>query len=170
MEKTFSLRKTWWCSTYGCPRQTHFITALMCYWPQRRSHVPVGALKQYLAVQWMDIGLSLFCFQSGAFLSKDRLSSQLRLLHNMSLDSSSYFPQFCIGAASSASADGLPKHLIKRMGPLDLGLLQDVCEIGYTNVAVCGALLRRSKIIEINQQLFVLHLVHVSILLGASKS
>ena len=88
----------------------------------------------------------------------------------MSVDSSSYLPQFCIGAASSAAAAGLPKHLMKRMGPLDLGLLQDVCEIGYTNVAVCGALLRRAKIIEINQQLFVSHLVHVSILLGASTS
>ena len=34
----------------------------------------------YWKVRWMDVGIPLFCFQSGAFLSRDRRSSQLRLL------------------------------------------------------------------------------------------
>ena len=79
---------------------------------------PVRALKQYLAVRWMDVGLLLFCFQSEAFLSRDRLSFQLRsLLNNVGMDSSSYTSHsFLIGAASSAAAAGLPEHLIQRMG------------------------------------------------------
>ena len=28
-EKDIQLRRTWWCSTYECPRQTHVITAAM---------------------------------------------------------------------------------------------------------------------------------------------
>ena len=54
-------------------------------------------------------------------------------------------------------------------GPVDLRLLQDicVCENEYTSVVVCDALHERVDIVKINRQLFVLHLVHVSILLGA---
>ena len=79
---------------------------------------PLRALKRYLAFRWMDIGLPLFCFQSEAFLSRDRLSFQLRsLLDNVGMDSSSYTSHsFQIGAASSAAAAGLPEHLIQRMG------------------------------------------------------
>ena len=80
--------------------------------------VRVRAIKRYLAVLWMDVGLPLFCFQSGAFLSRDRLSFQLQsLLDNVGMDSSSCISHsFRIGAASSAAAAGLPEHLIQRMG------------------------------------------------------
>ena len=78
---------------------------------------PVRAIKRYLAVLWIDVGLLFFCFQSGAFLLRDRLSFQLRsLLDNVGMDSSSYTCSFLIGAASSAAAAELPEHLIQRMG------------------------------------------------------
>ena len=70
---------------------------------------PLRALKQNLAVRWMDVGLLLFCFQSEAFLSRDRLSFQLRsLLDNVGMDLSSYTSHsFRIRAASSAASAGL---------------------------------------------------------------
>ena len=84
--------------------------------PTRGPVCPVCALKQYLAVRWIDVGLPLFCFQSGAFLSRDRLSQLRSLLDSVGMDSSSYTSHsFHIGAASSEAAAGLPEHLIQQM-------------------------------------------------------
>ena len=77
----------------------------------------VRARKRYLAVLSGDVGLPLFCFQSEAFLLRDRLFSQLRsVLDNVDIQSISYtYHGFRIGADSSAAAAGLPENLIQRM-------------------------------------------------------
>ena len=69
------------------------------------------------------------------------------------MDSSSYTSQkFYIEAASSAAAAGLPEYFDPTDGLLDVGLLQDVCAIKYTGVAVCSGLHKRAEVIEINQR------------------
>ena len=116
VERTSSLRRTWWCSTYGCKTNPfHHGCNVVLTSGVPRPYMPLSTIWQ--SGGWTLASPFLLPVRS-IFLSRDRCSSQLRsLLDDVSMDSSSDTSHsFCIGAASSAAAAGLPEHLIQRIG------------------------------------------------------
>ena len=113
---------------------------------------PIRALKRYLAIWLMDVGphssasSQEHCCRETDFL----LNCTLYWIMWVSIPTHTPPTAFTLGSfqCSSCWTTGTfdPKE-----GLLDLGLLQDICQIGYTNVSVCGASLKRAETIEINQ-------------------
>ena len=79
---------------------------------------PVNAMKKYLDTIPKPCKGPLFVYASGKRLTRQHLTRELRyLLSRLGLNSSNYSGHsFRIGAATSATASGLPSWLIKTLG------------------------------------------------------
>ena len=76
---------------------------------------PITALGSYLSLRGPAPG-PLFMFSDGRPLTRQQLSSSLQSILNGARYSGSYYSHsFCIGAATTAAARGVPGHLIKTL-------------------------------------------------------
>lgn len=82
------------------------------------STCPVRAIRKFWRVRAGTVDSPLFCFQSGAFLTRQETTTQLRsLLSSMGLPSSRFASHsFRIGAASTAASAGIAPNVIQRLG------------------------------------------------------
>ena len=77
---------------------------------------PVAAIGNFLALRGGAPG-SLFCYADGRPLSRQQLSSSVQsTLHSAGYTVSYSGHSFCIDAATTAAARGVPDHLIKTLG------------------------------------------------------
>ena len=76
---------------------------------------PVTALGSYLLLCGSAPG-PLFMFSDGRPLTRQQLSSLQSILHGAGYSGSYSDHSFCIGAATTAAACGVPDHLIKTLG------------------------------------------------------
>ena len=79
---------------------------------------PVNAMKKYLDTIPKSCKGPLFVYANDKRLTRQHLTRELRyLLSRLGLNSSNYAGHsFCLGAATSAAASGLPSWLIKTLG------------------------------------------------------
>ena len=83
-----------------------------------RSVCAVRALRKYLSLRSISGASPLYVFQSGAYLTRARVTSTLRtLLRHLSIPTERYASHsFRIGAATTAAEAGLPPWLIQTLG------------------------------------------------------
>ena len=86
--------------------------------PSRRSVCAVRALRKYLSLHSVSGASPLYVFQSGAYLTRAKVTSTLRtLLQHLSISTELYASHsFRIGAATTAAEAGLPPWLIQTLG------------------------------------------------------
>ena len=86
--------------------------------PSRRSVCAVRALRKYLSLRSVSGASPLYVFQSGAYLTRAKVTSTLRtLLERLNIPTELYASHsFRIGAATTAAEAGLPPWLIQTLG------------------------------------------------------
>ena len=90
----------------GCHIKLCNINSLIC---------PVQALKQYLATRPFTVGL-LFTYADKSFLTRRCLNTFLRSAIPSSKNAPVSSYSFCIGAATTAAAGGIPWWMIQKLG------------------------------------------------------
>ena len=86
--------------------------------PSRRSVCAVRALRKYLSLRSVSGASPLYVFQSGAYLTRAKVTSTLRtLLERLNIPTELYASHsFRIGATTTAAEAGLPPWLIQTLG------------------------------------------------------
>ena len=86
--------------------------------PSRHSVCAVRALSKYLSLRSITGASPLYFFQSGAYLTRAKVTSTLRtLLEHLNIPTEFYASHsFSIGAATTTAKAGLPPSLIQMLG------------------------------------------------------